>query len=72
MSQLERLFLVGLVVLVGLAVVIVVVVPRLGSQSPPLEQPLAPGETETLPARVVEILEEGTVDLGEGSTQPYL
>jgi uncharacterized membrane protein len=29
------------------------------------------GETETLPSRVIEVLEEGTVDLGGGSTQPY-
>jgi len=72
MSQLERFFIVGLIVLVGLAVVIVVVAPRLRPQSPPLEQqPLAPGETETLPSRVIEVLEEGTVDLGGGSTQPY-
>ncbi len=71
MSKLERFFLVGLVVLVVLAVVIVVVVPRLRPQSPPPEQPLAPGETETLPSRVIEVLEEGTVDLGGGSTQPY-
>jgi uncharacterized membrane protein len=71
MSQLERFFLVGLIVLVGLAVVIVVVVPQLGPQSSPPDQPLASGETETLPSRVVEVLEEGTVDLGEGSSQPY-
>ena len=72
MSQLERFFLAGLVVLAVLAVVIVVVVPRLGSQSPsPERQPLAPGKTETLPSRVIEVLEEGTVDLGGGSSQPY-
>jgi uncharacterized membrane protein len=71
MSQLERFFLVGLIVLVGLAVVIVVVVPQLGPQSSLPDQPLASGETETLPSRVVEVLEEGTVDLGEGSSQPY-
>lgn len=71
MSQLERFFLAGLIILAVLAVVIVVVMPRLGSQSPPPEQPLAPGETETLPSRVIEILEEGTVDLGGGSSQPY-
>jgi uncharacterized membrane protein len=71
MSQLERFFLVGLIVLIGLAVLIVFIVPRLEPQSPPPEQTLAPGETETLPARVVEILEEGSVDLGGGSAQPY-
>ena len=68
MSQLERFFLVGLVVLALLAVVVVFVVPRLEPQSPPSEQPLAPGETETLPSRVIEVLEEGkntTVRAGE-------
>jgi uncharacterized membrane protein len=71
MSRLERFFLVGLVVLVVLAVVIVVVVPRLRQQASPPEQSLAPGETETMSARVIEVLEEGTVELGGGSTQPY-
>ncbi|MCP4539580.1 MAG: YibE/F family protein [Chloroflexi bacterium] len=71
MSRLERFFLVCLIVLAVLAVVIVFVVPQLKLQSPTFEQPLAAGETETLPSRVIEILEEGTVDLGGGSTQPY-
>ncbi|MDY7077480.1 MAG: YibE/F family protein, partial [Chloroflexota bacterium] len=71
MSQLERLFLVGLVVLVVLAVIVVVVVPQLGQRPSSPEQPVPPGKTETLPARVIEVLEEGTVDLGGGSTQPY-
>ena len=71
MSRLERFFLVGLVVLVVLAVIIVVVVPRLRQRAFPPEQSLAPGETETMSARVIEVLEEGTVDLGGGSTQPY-
>jgi len=71
MSQLERFFIVGLVVLVILAVVIVVVAPRLRRRPSPSERPLAPGETETMSARVVEVLEEGTVELGGGSTQPY-
>ena len=71
MSRWERFFLIGLIVLIGLAVVIVFVAPRLKLQPSPSEQPLAVGETETLPARVLEVLEEGTVELGGGSTQPY-
>jgi len=72
MSQLERFFVVGLVVLVVLAVVVVIIVPRLGQQPfPSSEQPLAPGEVETMPARVIEVLEEGIVDLGMDSSQPY-
>ncbi len=71
MSKLERFFIAGLGVLVVLAVAVVVIGPRLGRQPSPTEYPLAPGETETLAARVIEVLEEGTVDLGEGSTQPW-
>ena len=71
MSRLERFFLVGLGALVVLAVAVIVVVPRLGQPPASSEQSLAPGETETMSARVIEVLEEGTVDLGGGSSQPY-
>ena len=71
MSKLERFFLLGLAALVVLAVAVIVVVPRLSRPSTSPEQPLAPGETETMLARVVEVLEEGTVDLGAGASQPY-
>jgi len=71
MSKLERFFLVGLIVLVVLAVTVIFIGPRLVNPSPLPEQPLAQGETETMAARVIEVLEEGTVDLGGGSTQPY-
>ncbi len=76
-SGLERFFVLGLVVLLLLAVVTVFLVPRLAEspaeqgESALSEQPLAPGETETLPARVIEVLEEGTVPLGGGTDQPY-
>jgi uncharacterized membrane protein len=71
MSKLEHFFLAGLVILVVLAVVIVIIVPRLGQQPSPPDTFPAPGETETMVAHVVEVLEEGTVDLGGGSSQPY-
>lgn len=71
MRRLEWLLLVALAVLVVLAVVIVIVAPRLGQPSPPSDQSLEPGETESMPAQVVEILEQGTVELGDGTTQPY-
>ena len=73
MSRLERFFIAGLAVLVVVAVAVIVVVPRLGQPQPQTspEQPLAQGETETMLARVIEVLEEGTVDLGAGSSQPY-
>jgi len=70
-SKLERFFIVGLVVLVLLTVAIIFIGPHLINPQPTPEQPLAQGETETMPARVIEILEEGTVDLGDGSSQPY-
>ena len=71
MRRLEWLLLVLLAVLVVLAVGIVIVAPRLGQSSTPPDQPLEPGETETMPAQVVEVLEQGTLELGDGSTQPY-
>ena len=72
MSQLERFFIAGLVALAVLAVVVIVLIPRLDWQtSTPVEQPISPGEVETMPARVIEVLEEGTIDLGLGASQPY-
>jgi uncharacterized membrane protein len=71
MSKLERFLLAGLVVLIVLAVAIAVIVPRQRQQlSSPNHLPTQ-GETETMVARVVEVLEEGIVDLGGGSSQPY-
>lgn len=60
-------------VLVVLAAAIVVVGPRLAHRQPAQEERRSPNQvtTETMPARVIEILEEGTVDLGGGGTQPY-
>ena len=71
MSNLERFLLGSLALLVVLAVVVVVVVPSLGPATAPSEPAAAPGETETLSAQVIEVLEEGTIDLGESSTQPF-
>ena len=71
MRRLEWLLVVILAALVVLAVAIVIVGPWFGGQASPSQEPLEPGETETMPAQVVEILEEGTVELGEGNTQPY-
>ena len=71
MSQLDRFLVICLGMLVVLAIAVAIIGPRLGQPVPSSEQPLAQGETETMAARVIEVLEEGTVDLGEGSTQPY-
>lgn len=71
MRRLEWLLLALLAVLVVLAVGIVIIAPRLGQSSSPPDQSLEPGETETMPAQVVEVLEQGTVELGDGTTQPY-
>lgn len=73
MRRAEWLIVVALAALVVAAVAIVVVGPRTGSISLPSDRPREPDErgTETMPARVLEILERGTIELGEGSTQPY-
>ncbi len=71
MPKLERLLIVTLGALVVLAVAIVVVLPRLGPQPSPTEQTFAPGETETMAARVIEVLEEGVIELNGGGTLPY-
>ena len=72
MTKLERFLGIGLLILTLLAVVVILLLPR---WRPPAATPTEPsvdlGETETMTARVVEILEEGTVDLGDGHTQPY-
>jgi uncharacterized membrane protein len=71
MRRLERLLLVVLGALIVLAVFVVVAVPRLGQRAVPPEEDIAPGATETMGARVVEVVEEGTVDLGGGAVHPY-
>ncbi|HEY73437.1 MAG: hypothetical protein B6I35_08760 [Anaerolineaceae bacterium 4572_32.2] len=71
MQKFERLLIIALGVLALLATAVIVVGPRLVSQPTPSEQPLALGETETLPARVIEVLEEGSLDLGDGMEHPY-
>ncbi len=73
MSKQERFILITLGVMVVLAMALILVGPWLARRQPTEETPQSPEQvtTETMPARVIEILEEGTVDLGEGSTQPY-
>jgi len=71
MQRFEIVLIVALVILVVLAVAVIFVGPRLRQPSPPSDQVLAPGETETMSARVVEVLEEGDIDLGDGNTRPY-
>jgi uncharacterized membrane protein len=72
--KLEHVLLGALVVLVALAVVIVIVAPQRRSQSLSTESTdasLMPGETETMVAIVIEVLDEGTVELRGGGLQPY-
>ncbi len=73
MEKLERWLAVGLVGIVLLIVVVLVGVPELDSPSPPPEPEttLAPGESETMTAQVVEVLEQGTIDSAFGDSQPY-
>jgi uncharacterized membrane protein len=71
MRRLEWLPAVALVVLIVAAMAIIVGGPRLVQPSRPSDELLEIGETETMPARVVEVLEEGTIEFDDGSTQPY-
>ena len=71
MQKLERWLAVGLGLLILLTVGLLVAEPLLERRATPAEEELAPGETETMAARVVEVLREGTVDLGGGNLQPY-
>ena len=71
MRKLEWLLIIGLATLVLLAVAVVVVGPRVEQSSGPSDDTLEPGETETMPARVVEVLEEGVIELDEGTSRPY-
>jgi uncharacterized membrane protein len=70
-SRLERFFVAGLTVLVVLAVVIIFLGPWLARPDSTDEHPLAPGDTETMTARVIEVLEEDSIDLGDGMEHPY-
>lgn len=71
MHRLEWVFVVALAVLVLLAVVIIVGGPRLDQSSSPSDETFEIGETETMPGRVVEVLEEGTIEFYDGTSQPY-
>lgn len=71
MRKLELLLVVVLAALVLLAAAIVVIGPRVGRPVSPSEEPPEVGQTETMPARVVEVLEEGVIEVGDGTTQPY-
>jgi uncharacterized membrane protein len=66
---LQRFFVTGLFVLIAL-VALVFVVPRL-VPSTPVQEPTEIGDRETLTGRVVEVLEEGTLDLGDDMSHPY-
>ena len=71
MRRSERWLIGLLAALLLLALITVVVAPRLVRRPPEVQEALPQGATETMLARVVEVLEEGSVDLGGGSTQPY-
>jgi uncharacterized membrane protein len=71
MRKLEWLLILLLAGLVLAAVAVIVGAPRLDPVHPPSEKTLEIGETETMPGRVVEVLEEGTLDFDDGSSHPY-
>jgi len=71
MRKLEWLLVLLLAGLVVGAVAVIVGAPHLGSPDPPAQKTLEIGETETMPGRVVEVLEEGTLDFDDGISHPY-
>ena len=71
MSKLERFLLAALLILVVLALSVIFLGPRLIRRSSGPAPALAVGETETLTARVIEVLEEGALDIGDGIEHPY-
>jgi uncharacterized membrane protein len=71
MQKLERWLAGGVVALIALMVLLVIIGPRLQRSEPSPEPPLAPGTTETMTARVLEVLEEGVVDSGFAGDQHY-
>jgi uncharacterized membrane protein len=70
-QKLERWLIGGAVALILLLVALVIIGPRIKQRPATPERELGPGETETMTARVVEVIEEGIVELGFGSGQPY-
>jgi uncharacterized membrane protein len=70
-QKLERWLIGGAVTLILLLVALVIIGPRIKQRPATPERELGPGETETMTARVAEVLEEGIVESGFGSGQPY-
>jgi uncharacterized membrane protein len=71
MQKFERWLLIGMIVLILLLVGLVVAGPLLEERTDSFEHPLGPGETETLTARVVEVLEEGVIETDFTGAQVY-
>jgi uncharacterized membrane protein len=71
MRKLEWLLIVIPTALVLLAVAVVVIGPQVDQPSSVSDEPLEIGQTETMPARVVEVLEEGVIELDNGTTRPF-
>jgi uncharacterized membrane protein len=70
-SKLEKFFAVSLGLLVILALAVILVGPIVSDRMSSSDAVYEPGDTETMAARVIEIVEEGSVDLGQGASQPY-
>jgi len=71
MDKFERWLAIAVMTLVVLIVVLVIVGPLLERREDSSEQVLAPGETETMTARVVEVIEEGVVESQFAGAQHY-
>jgi uncharacterized membrane protein len=67
----ERYLLAALGLLVLLAVGVIFVGPQLQPSRSEVEEDFEPGDVESMSAEVIEILEEGTVEMGPGTAHPY-
>jgi len=74
MQKWERWFVVGLIAIMALITLLVIAGPLLERRTDAPETPEpspAPGQTETMTARVVKVLEAGTIETQFAGPQPY-
>jgi uncharacterized membrane protein len=71
MQKMERWFVIGLIALIVLAVALVIAGPVLERRTNTPDSAPEPGQTETMTARVVEVLEQGTIETSFTGVQPY-
>jgi uncharacterized membrane protein len=71
MQKFERRLVIGLVALIVLIVALVIAGPWLERRTNAPKPTPAPGQTETMTARVVKVIEEGSIESGFAGAHPY-